>query len=102
MTATVLGMKLSTLTPELRQRYRLDDKAEGALVVEVAKDSPAAEKGVEPGDVISVADDQKVSAPADVQRQIDKAKGEGQKSILVVVLKASRKGDPHFISLRLE
>ncbi|MFO1089228.1 MAG: DegQ family serine endoprotease [Hyphomicrobiales bacterium] len=102
VTATVLGMKLSTLTPELRQRYRLDDKAEGALVVEVAKDSPAAEKGVEPGDVISVADDQKVSAPADVQRQIDKAKGEGQKSILVVVLKASRKGDPHFISLRLE
>jgi serine protease Do len=97
-----LGMKLAAVTPELRRQFGLADTAEGAVVLEVTPGSPAAEKGVQAGDVISVANDEKVKAPQDIQRQIDKVKAEGQKSILVVVLKLARKGDPHFISLRVE
>ncbi len=97
-----LGMKLAQSTPDLRRQFGLADTAEGAVVLEVTAGSPAAEKGIEPGDVIAVANDEKVKAPADVERQIEKVKAEGQKSILVVVQKISRKGDPHFISLRVE
>ena len=97
-----LGMKLAQSTPELRRQFSLADTAEGAVVLEVTPGSPAAEKGIEPGDVIAVANDEKVKSPADVERQIGKVKAEGQKSILVVVQKISRKGDPHFISLRVE
>ena len=36
------------------------------------------------------------------REQIDRVKAEGQKSILVVVNKAARRGDPHFLSLKVE
>ena len=95
-------MKLSRLTADLRTKFKLPDSVDGAVVVEVEPSSPAADKRIEPGDVIAMANDEKIAGPKDVQKQIDRVKSEGQKSILVVVNKASRRGDPHFLSLKLE
>jgi serine protease Do len=100
--AQVLGMKLTRLTGDLRARFKLPDNIDGAVVLEVAPSSPAADKRIEVGDVIAVANDEKIAGPKDVQKQIDRVKAEGQKSILVVVNKAARRGDPHFLSLKVE
>jgi serine protease Do len=100
--ADVLGMKLTRLTPDLRTKFKLPDSVDGAVVLSVEPSSPAADKRIEPGDVIAMANDEKIAGPKDVQKQIDRVKSEGQKSILVVVNKASRRGDPHFLSLKIE
>ena len=95
-------MKLTRLTTDLRARFKLPDNIDGAVVLEVAPSSPAADKRIEVGDVIAMANDQKIAGPKDVQKQIDRVKAEGQKSILVVVNKVARRGDPHFLSLKVE
>jgi len=46
-----LGVTIQPFTPELSQSFGLE-KAEGALVAEVSKDSPAAKAGFERGDII--------------------------------------------------
>ncbi len=100
--ADVLGMKLMPLNDELRAKFKIGGEIEGAVVTEVSPDSPAAEKRIEPGDVIAEAGEQKISQPGDVSAQVEELKKEGRNSILLLVLKASRKFDPHFIALRLK
>ena len=100
--AEVLGMKLAPLNDELRARFKIDKAIQGAVVMSVAPDSPAAEKRIQPGDVIAEAGEQKIVAPGDVSTQVDALEKEGRNSILLLVLKASRKFDPHFIALRLK
>lgn len=46
-----LGVSVQKVTPELAQTFNLPDKA-GALVADVAKDSPAEKAGIKQGDVI--------------------------------------------------
>ncbi|MBL8807292.1 MAG: Do family serine endopeptidase, partial [Rhodospirillales bacterium] len=50
--AEVLGMTLSPLTPEMRQRFQLSDKQKGVVVTDVVDGSVAQERGIRPGDVI--------------------------------------------------
>ena len=52
---TVLGMTLTTLTDELRAKYKVDPDIKGAVITEVASDGAAGEKRLEPGDVITEA-----------------------------------------------
>jgi serine protease Do len=46
------GMRLADLTVESRQRMQVAANAEGVVVIDVAKDSPAARAGLKIGDVI--------------------------------------------------
>jgi len=55
-----LGVTIQTVTPEIREKFRLET-AEGALVGEVVRNSPAERGGVERGDVIISFDGKKVS-----------------------------------------
>jgi serine protease Do len=50
--ATSLGLRLSSIGPELRSKYRIPKDVEGVVVTQVAADSPAAELGIQAGDVI--------------------------------------------------
>ena len=72
------------------------------MVTDVSSDSAAADKRIQAGDVIAEAGEKKVSSPGDVAAQVDALEEEGRNSILMLVLKASRKFDPHFIALRLK
>ncbi|MGH7031260.1 MAG: DegQ family serine endoprotease, partial [Stellaceae bacterium] len=94
-----LGLTLSGITPELKDRYSLADDAKGVVVVEVAQNSSASDKGVRPGDVIMEAAQQEVKRPQDVASRIDQEKKAGRKSILLLV---ERQGDLRFIALRLD
>jgi serine protease Do len=94
-----LGLTLSTVTPELKEKYSLGDDAKGVIVVDVAKDSPAAAKGVRAGDVIMEAAQEEVKSPGEITSKIDEAKKSGRKSILLLV---ERQGDLRFVALRLD
>jgi serine protease Do len=54
-----LGVTIQTVTPEIKEKFGLKT-AEGALVGEVTKDSPADRGGIERGDVIVSFDGKKV------------------------------------------
>ena len=94
-----LGLTLSSVTPELKEKYSLAEDSKGVVVVEVAKDSPAAAKGVRPGDMIMEAAQEEVKSPGEISSRIDEAKKSGRKSILLLV---ERQGDLRFVALRLD
>ncbi len=94
-----LGLTLSDITPELKDKFSLADDSKGVVVVDVAKDSPAASKGVRAGDLIMEAAQEEVKTPGEVGSKIDEAKKSGRKSILLLV---ERQGDLRFIALRLD
>jgi serine protease Do len=98
-TVKTLGLTLSSITPELKEKYSLADDSKGVVVVEVAKDSPAAAKGVRAGDMIMEAAQEEVSNPGEISSRIDEAKKSGRKSILLLV---ERQGDLRFVALRLD
>jgi serine protease Do len=94
-----LGLTLSGITPDLKDKFSLGDDAKGVVVVDVAKDSSAADRGVHPGDLIMEAAQEEVKNPQDLSSKIDEAKKSGRKSILLLV---ERQGDLHFVALRLD
>jgi serine protease Do len=94
-----LGLTLSGITPDLKEKFSLSDDSKGVVVVDVAKDSPAAAKGVRPGDLIMEASQEEVKSPSEISGKIEEAKKSGRKSILLLV---ERQGDLRFIALRLD
>lgn len=69
------GMKVGDLTPELAEQFHLSGQ-KGVVVRAIQPDSPAAEAGLQPGDVILEVGSEKI---ADVKDFIAKA-GEAKKS----------------------
>jgi serine protease Do len=98
-TVKALGMTLSNVTPALKEKFSLGDSAKGVVVVDVAKDSPSAEKGLRPGDVIMEAAQEEVKNANQVAGKVADAKKSGRKSILLLV---ERQGDLRFVALRLD
>jgi serine protease Do len=93
-----LGMTLAPVSPESRRRFRLDAKVQGVLVTEVDADSPAGQKNIRPGDVITEVAQQKVTSPDEVSEKLDAERKAGHK---VVLLQVSRGGELTFIGVRL-
>jgi serine protease Do len=98
-TVNALGLTLSNITPALKDKFSLADDAKGVVVVDVGKDSAAAEKGIKPGDVIMEAAQEEIQTTSQVTARIDAAKKSGRKSILLLV---QRQGDLRFVALRLD
>ncbi len=81
---------------EMGLSLRTADDGEGVLVTEVSPGSPAARKGLRPGDHILEVAGISVDSPAAVRAAIEKARKEGRKSILLLV----RSGDAQrFVAL---
>ena len=97
---SVIGMKLAPLTDDARRRYNLDEKTNGVLVEDVDPDSPAAQKGIKPGDVIVEAGQDAVLKPDDVAKSVDKVKKSGRKAVLLRV--EDGKGELRFVAVPLE
>ncbi|MBV9153095.1 MAG: DegQ family serine endoprotease [Alphaproteobacteria bacterium] len=98
-TVTTLGLTLANITPELKEKFSLADDSKGVIVTDVAKDSPAAEKGLKPGDLIVEAAQEEIKNAGQVAGRIDDAKKAGRKSILLLV---ERQGDLRFVAVRLD
>lgn len=93
-----LGLELSPLTPDARRQFRIPDEVEGALVVMVDPQGPAASKGVRPGDVISMVGQQPVATPKDVRKQLDSAIDAERDHVL---MRIERNGGARFIAMKL-
>ncbi len=93
-----LGMSLASLDPAKRQAYGLDERTTGVLVVDVATDAAAFEKGVRPGDVIVGVGNDKVTKPQDVFNGITAAKDNGRKAVLLLI---SRNGHAQYVAIPL-
>lgn len=98
-TVDSLGLSLTGVTPELRQRFGLADTAKGVLVTEVKPNSPAAEKAIQPGDMIVEVSQEEVNSPAELVEKVQSAQKAGRKSVLLLV---NRKGEMRFVAVRIE
>lgn len=74
-----LGIRMATLTPELRQRINSDPESNlnirderGVVVVGVMRNSPAAQAGLQLGDVIQKINGQAITSADQVQQAVDK------------------------------
>ena len=99
---TVLGMTVSSMTDELRAKYNVDADIKGAVITEVAADGVAAEKRLEPGDVITEAGEKEVLGAADISARIEEAQKANKSSILLLVAKGGKGGEMRFIALKLK
>jgi len=92
-TTAPLGLTVQTLTPALARQFGLHESA-GVLVRGVEGASPAADAGVQPGDVIAEIDRQPVKSVDDLERAIDKRRP-GSSTLLLV----HRNGGDFYIAL---
>jgi serine protease Do len=99
---TTLGMTVTSMTDELRQKYAIDDEVKGAVITEVSADSPAADKRLEPGDVITEAGEKPVVGAADISAAIEEATKSSKNSVLLLVSKAGKQAEMRFIALKLK
>ncbi len=95
--SSIIGLKLSALTSELRRKYGLDDKIKGVVVESIDPQSAAAKKGIKAGDVIVEAAQEAVSDPGDVAASVDKVRKAGRKAVLFRV--EDGKGDLRFVAV---
>jgi len=87
-----LGLELATA-----EEAGVDE--EGVVVTKVDPDGPAADKGLAPGAIITEVANVKVQSPADVAEQVEKAREQGRKAVL---LRVTRGENTLFVAIPLE
>jgi serine protease Do len=81
-----LGLTLADLSPAMRDKFGITAQVtEGVVVAEVAVGSVAAEKRLQPGDVIVEISQERVASPDDVSKRIADLRKEGRKSVQMVL-----------------
>ena len=80
-----LGLSLSPITPDAKDKYQLGANQKGVVVTDVTPDGPAANRGLKPGDVIVEVQQEPVSTPADVQSRVDSVRKQDRKSVLMLI-----------------
>ncbi len=99
-TASVLGMTVGELNEATRTKFGIAASVSGVVITDVAKDSAAAERGVQPGDVITEIAQESVSSPKDVMDRIGALKEQGRKNALLML--ASKTGELRFVTVRMD
>ncbi len=90
-----LGVSLSTVTPQLAQRYGLAVDS-GAYIAAVSPDSGAAAAGLEAGDIVTKFDDRDVASADDLMLDV-----RGQNPGDTVVLQVNRNGEVSDVEVTL-
>ncbi len=80
-----LGARLSPLTDEMREKYKLAQDQKGVVVTDVTPDGNAAGRGLKPGDVIVEVQQEPVSTPADVSERLDKYRKLNRRTVLMLI-----------------
>jgi serine protease Do len=96
-----LGLTLAPVNDELRSRFKLEDDAKGVVVIDVDADSPAAENGVRPGDVVRKIGPNQVAvrSPGQVRKSVEKARKAKRKRLLFLF---ERDGNSRFVALSID
>ncbi|WP_119419945.1 DegQ family serine endoprotease [Desertibaculum subflavum] len=94
-----LGLALAPLDSSARARFGLQDDVKGAVITGIKDDSPAAEAGLRPGDVITKVGSTAVASPSDVADAVQQHKKSDNKAIALLVL---RRGVSQYVALPLD
>jgi len=97
--AETLGMKLSSITPELRERFNLGEELKGVVITQIDDSSAAAEKGIRAGDVIVEVAQEEVSKPNEVVAKVREVREAERRSVLLLLRRA---GDLRFVAVRVD
>jgi serine protease Do len=93
-----LGMEFSSLTDDIRQKFSIKPGvASGVVVTGVDPDSEAAEKHIQPGEVIIEINQEPIKDPGDIAKKMQALKNDGKKSALLLV--ANGQGEVRFVAL---
>ncbi|MCP5411486.1 MAG: DegQ family serine endoprotease [Alphaproteobacteria bacterium] len=99
--ATAAGLGLSSLTPQARRMFNLgDDVTNGAVITKVDPNSDAADKGLQPGDVVLKINNRDIKSPEDFQSGVAEAQKGGRKSVLLLVARSS--GATGFVAIDID
>lgn len=93
-----LGLRLAPATSETRARFGLKDDVKGAVVVGVKQDAPAADRGINVGDVIVGVGQERVNSVNEVVAKVKRASDNKQKAVLLLI---DRKGNERYIPVPL-
>ena len=98
---SALGMDFATLGDSLRAKYQIKDSVKaGVVITRVDPSSNAAEKRLQPGEVIVEINQKAVSNPSDVQDVLKGLKKDGKKSALLLVANAA--GEVRFVPVTID
>jgi len=97
-TAEAMGLGLAAVTPETRRAFNLDNNVNGVVVTKVDPNSDAADKGLEPGDVLVSIANHPVRSPQDVKASIAAAQAAHRDTVLVLV---TGQGGQRFVAIKL-
>ncbi len=97
-TAEAMGLGLAAVTPDVRRAYNLEQGVDGVLITKVDPNSDAADKGLQPGDVVVSVANHPVRTPQDVKKGIADAKAQGRSAVLVLV---SGQNGQRFVALKI-
>ncbi|QBX37112.1 Do family serine endopeptidase [Brevundimonas sp. S30B] len=92
------GVRVTAITPALRQRYGVAESVSGVVVTDVERGTAAARLGLRAGDVITRADTREVRSAADLQAAVAAVKQAGRPGVLIFVRRGA--GQPAPIVLR--
>jgi serine protease Do len=97
-----LGLELSSLSDDLRKKFKIRDDIKGVLVTNVDPSVAMADpdKRLGPGDIIVELQYQSVGNPTDVQKRVDALKSQGKK--IAVLLVSNANGETRFVALNLQ
>lgn len=90
------GVQVDELTSDIRQQLGLKPDVKGVVVTEVPDDSPAADAGLQRGDVIEQINRRPVNSVADYQRLIEQT---GKQSLVLLI---NRGGNTNFMVVQPE
>lgn len=88
--STLRGITAQELTPSIRDQLGLSPQTRGVVISDLEQDSPAAQQGLQPGDVIESINRQPVRSLADFDRQAAGATGDA-------LLRVNRQGASAFV-----
>ena len=94
--ASAFGLKLAPLTEQMRKKAGVPKRVKGVVVTDIANDSPLAEVGIQPGDVIEQINQQPVNTPQQAEAKL-KAAGK-EKSVLLLI---NRRGTSQYLALSM-
>jgi serine protease Do len=93
---SALGLKLAPLSEQMRKRAGVSKQVKGVVVTAVDDDSPLAELGIQPGDVIQQINQQPVTTPQQAEKKLKEAK-KGENVLLLI----NRHGTNQYLALSM-
>ncbi len=96
-TESAWGISVQNITPELAQKFNIDEKEGGVVITELGQGTPAAEAKLRPGDIVKEVNRQKIQNLRDWKQTIEKMK-KGEPLLLLL----KRGGNTFYVAIKAE